>query len=150
MKDNTIIIVPGYKAQQNMEAYTETICENIMINNTYYGNILMCLTELNELLMESDISSEVKFSYKTDFSDLEIHALYLDKQEYKRHKMDSNQIISNKHYKLIETLSDGISIEENGITLNFNISALHNSIYESRLKYLKKYFSKMLVITEES
>ena len=150
MKDNSIIFIPGLKAQRSIEAYTEKICDNLFINDTYFGNILMCLTELNELFIENEIDGEVELSYETDFTNLAISAEPIEEEENKRHKIDKVLINSNEHYQLIETLSDDIKIEEDGITLGFNIGALHKSIYESRLKHLKVYFNKMVGVAHES
>lgn len=150
MKDNSIIFIPGPKAQRNIEAYTEKICDNLFINDTYYGNILMCLTELNELFIENEIENEVELSYETDFNNLSISAIFADNESNSRNKTD-NELIHNKvQYQLIETLSDEVLIHENGISLGFNIGALHKSIYESRLKHLKVYFNKMVGIAHES
>ncbi len=150
MKDNSIVFVPGNAAQRCIEAYTEKICENLFMNDTYFGNILMCLTELNELLKENKISEEVVLSYKTDFTDLVINAKLSENEDIKRLKTNNMLSDSGIRFKLIETLSDGIRIIDNDLILEFNIGALHNSIYESRLKHLKTYFNKMLVLAGES
>jgi len=150
MKDNSIVFVPGNAAQSYIEAYTEKICENLFMNDTYFGNILMCLTELNELLKENKISEEVVLSYKTDFTDLVINAKLSENEDIKRLKTNNMLSESGIRFKLIETLSDGIRIIDNDLILEFNIGALHNSIYESRLKHLKTYFNKMLVLAGES
>ncbi len=150
MKDNSIVFVPGNEAQSCIEAYTEKICENLFMNDTYFGNILMCLTELNELLKENKIREEIVLSYKTDFTDLVIKAKLSENEDIKRLKTNNMLSDSGIRFKLIETLSDGIRIIDNDLILEFNIGALHNSIYESRLKHLKTYFNKMLVLAGES
>jgi len=150
MKDNSIIFVPGPKAQRSIEAYTEKICDNLFINDTYFGNILMCLTELNELFIENKIENEVELSYETDFTNLAITTSIAENEVDKQQKTFKEQIYNNIHYQLIETLSDEVQIHENGIILGFNISALHKSIYESRLRHLKVYFNKMVGVAHES
>ena len=150
MKDNTIVFVPGSKALRSIEAYTEKICENLFINDTYFGNILMCLTELNELFNENGIRNEVELSYQTDFTDLIINANIIESEDYIRLKTNKDLSQNDVHYHIIETLSDGVQILDDGIILEFNISALHKSIYESRLNHIKIYFNKMVGVNHES
>lgn len=150
MKDNSIIITPGNnKTVRIIEAYTETICENLFINDTYYGNILMCLTELNEIFADSEVNQKIKFSYETDFSTLIINAVFL---EGNHSRQQTNKAFSNNEirYQLLQTLSDKLQILDDRIIFDFNISALHRSIYESRTKHLKIYFDKVIGVTKES
>lgn len=150
MKNNSIIITPGNKKTVRIiEAYTETICENLFINDTYYGNILMCLTELNEIFADSEVNQKIKFSYETDFSTLIINAVFLGGNHIRQ---QTDKAFSNNEirYQLLQTLSDKLQILDDRIIFDFNISALHRSIYESRTKHLKIYFNKVIGVTKES
>lgn len=142
MKTNSIVFSPGLKAVRLLESFTDKICESLFINDTYYGNILMCLTDLNEILLHEDI--EVKLFYETDFSVLSIVAEKIDSSTNKR--QETNKVFKNNEleYQLIETLSDKFIIKTDTIEMEFNIGALHNSVYEERLRYLKDYFNKFI------
>jgi len=150
MKDNSIVITPGNnKTVRIIEEFAEKICENLLINDTYYGNILMCLTELNEIFAENVEGHKIKLYYETDFSTLNITAVFLE-DDIKRQQTDiilSNNII---RYNLIKTLSDDFQVFDDSIILDFNISALHRSIYESRAESLKLYFRKGIGVIRES
>lgn len=150
MKNNSIIITPGNKKTVRIiEAYTEKICENLFINDTYYGNILMCLTELNEIFSESETKQRIELNYETDFTTLIINAIFL---EGITSRQQTDKILKNNEirYQLLQTLSDKLQILDDRIILDFNISALHTSIYESRTRHLKIYFSKVGGVTKES
>jgi len=150
MKNNSIVITPGNnKTVRIIEAYTETICDNLFINDAYYGNILMCLTELNEIFADNDVMREIELSYETDFSNLIINAVFLDGNHI-RHQTDKSITDSEVHYQLLETLSDKLQVLDDRIILEFNISALHKSIYEERKLQLKIYFNKVVGVTKES
>jgi len=44
---------------------------------------------------------------------------------------------------LIQTLSDDlVIIEDNVLKISFDISAIHNKIYQDRIKYLRQFFEK--------
>ena len=38
---------------QEIEKFTDIVCDSLYINDTYYGNILMALTNAFELCMEN-------------------------------------------------------------------------------------------------
>lgn len=101
----------------------------------------MCLTELNEILFKEDI--KIKMFYETDFSVLTIVAEMPDSTINKRHETNNKPISSELDYRLIESLSDKFIVNNGRIIMEFNIGALHNSVYEERLKYLKEYFNRI-------
>ena len=142
MKNNRLVFSPGKESIRAIENYTDKICENLFINDTYFGNILMCLTELNEILAKDFFGQDFELYYQTDFRTLTIIVELLDIKEIKRHKTNKGLNNNKIQYDLLVSLSDGIKFENNKIVLDFNISALHKSIYEARLRHLREYFDK--------
>ena len=128
-----------------MEAYAEDLCDKLFINDTYYGNLLMCLNDLNEVLVSWAIEEKIELSYNTDFSILNIVAKGAEKESNKHFKTDNLSDDSNS-LSLIRTLSDDLLISDNTIEMQFNIGALHKSIYEERLKHLKTYLNKLIKV----
>ena len=141
MKTNSIVFTPGLNAIRLLESFTDKICESLFINDTYYGNILMCLTDLNEILLEEE--NKLKLYYKTDFSVLTIVAERVDVSVDKRHETNNDFSNNALEYQLITTLSDKFILKPDTIVMEFNIAALHNSVYEERLRYLKEYFNTL-------
>ena len=144
--NSTLIFTPGEQSRSLMEAYAENLCENLFINDTYYGNLLMCLSDLNEVLAEMGIVSEVSLNYQTDFSVLSIEAKLNDIECDMRLKTTKGQDGNSLRLELIKTLSDKLIIHANGISMEFNIGALHKSIYEERLKHLRVYLDKLIKV----
>lgn len=144
MKNNTIFFKPGNSAVRSIESYTEKLCENLFINDTYYGNLLMCLTDLNELLHSFSYTEEVSLSYETDFASLVITANISEKEINKRQQTDKSLNANTERFHLIKTLSDNLVVDKDEVRLEFNISALHRSVYNDRLQKLTAYFNKVL------
>jgi len=148
MKNNIFVFSPGVKSIRAIENYTDKICENLFINDTYYGNILMCLTEINDLLGRDNTDCNFELYYKTDFKVLTFIIKPIENKTIKRQKTKITLDVSMIQTDLILSLSDNFNVIDNSIVIDFKIGALHKSIYEERLKHLKKYFNKFAGVIE--
>jgi hypothetical protein len=132
---------------REIERITDLICDQLFINDTYYGSILMALTEVFDLLLKEQDSESFNVEYETDYQNLTISIYPVDKQITARFKLrvdiDSLQDLEEeKGIFLIKSLADELMItDENTICLNFDISALHNKIYQERAALLSNYFN---------
>jgi hypothetical protein len=138
---------------RDIENFVDTICDQLFINDTYYGNILMSLTELfNCLLDANNDNKNVNIIYNSDYKKINISFYPIDNQIIKSltKAINLDDIIhqeSNKNIFLINSLVDNITINTLGqLSFEFDISALHNEIYYNRAGLLKKYFSKQSVV----
>ncbi len=138
---------------RNIENFVDTICDQLFINDTYYGNILMSLTELFNCLLTSNGDNEnVNIIYNSDYKKINISFYPVDNQivESLTKAINIDDIIqeeSNKNIFLINSLVDNITINKLGqLSFEFDISALHNEIYYHRAALLKKYFSKQTIV----
>jgi hypothetical protein len=143
MRENRIVFEPGVKAVRQIESFVDIICESLFINNSYYGNILMCLSDFNEILSNMGFSESVELNYFTDFTLLSLSAQLSENEIEKRHQTNNNFENCDLEFGLIRSLSDNLVIKENRILMEFNIGALHKSIYEYRLDKMNKYFQKL-------
>jgi hypothetical protein len=132
---------------REIERIVDLICDQLFINDTYYGSILTSLTEVFALLLSEQHSESFNVEYRTDYQVLTISIYPVDKHIIARFELPVN-IDSLKDTDeqtgifLIKSLVDElITKEENIIELNFDISALHNEIYNHRVNLLKKYFN---------
>ncbi len=144
------------KCIRDVEIFVDTICDQLFINDTYYGNILMSLTELfNYLLMSNNKNSNLNITYNSDYRKIGISFYPVDNQVIKSFLKTINidDVInqeSNKNIFLIKSLVDNITMNDKGnLTFEFDISALHNEVYNHRASLLRKYFSKQTVRVKE-
>lgn len=136
---------------RDIEIFVDTICDQLFINDTYYGNILMSLTELFNYLLDSE-NDTLNITYNSDYKKIEISFYPVDIQMFSSltKSINIDDIIhqeSNKNIFLINSLVDNITTNIDGnLSFEFDISALHNEIYNHRSELLTKYFSKQLVV----
>lgn len=140
-----LVFKPGMDALRQIEIYIDNLCENLFINETYYGNLQISLNNLNDWLFDLGQSSSVKLTYVTDHKILRFIIEGIDNQVYK--KMRTHNELTNSEIKIVilKQLCDSLLINDGMIILNFEIGALHNSIYKSRVNLLNAYFKKVKI-----
>lgn len=140
-----LVFKPGMDALRQIEIYIDNLCENLFINETYYGNLQISLNNLNDWLFDLGQSSSVKLTYVTDHKILRFIIEGIDNQVYKKMRTHNEQINSDINIVILKQLCDSILINDGMIILNFEIGALHNSIYKSRVILLNAYFKKVKI-----
>jgi phosphoribosylformylglycinamidine (FGAM) synthase PurS component len=149
--NQSISIQLSHKNIRQIESLVDTVCDQLFINDTYYGNILVSVTEMFNLLVENNEGNNVSITYFSDYKTMNIRFEPIDLQlissfestvdlENTDEQQDSTTIF------LIKSLVDKLSLDENMINLEFDISALHNEIYNQRKSMLKEYFIKNTVV----
>ena len=132
---------------RELERIVDLICDQLFINDTYYGSILMTLTEVFELLLREEQSEPFNVEYHTDYQILTISIYPIDKPIIARFEspVNINSLQESDEQTavfLINSLVDELQLtDENSIHFNFDISALHNEVYQQRLNHLKLYFN---------
>ncbi len=135
---------------RRIEEFVDTICEQLFINDTYYGNILISITEFFNYLIEHkhNDNSDIRIVYFSDYKTVNITFYPIDNQLITllsaHNDIDTMPLEGDtKSLFVLFSLVDKISINENNsISFEFDISAVHNSIYNSRSELLKIYFEK--------
>lgn len=133
---------------RSVELFVDTVCDQLFINDTYYGNILMSVTELFNYLVENNQGGNVNIAYNSDYESIAVSFQPINSQLVTKlaNKIEIDQILDkdeDKNLFLIQSLADNINqIDPETLSLEFDISALHNAIYQQRSSLLKKYFSK--------
>ncbi len=136
---------------RDIESFVDTICDQLFINETYYGNILMSLTELFNYLLINNQKENLNITYNSDYKSIAISFQPIDYQLITKFSeiMDVDEILhqnNDENIFLIQSLVDNISISnENTLSFEFDISALHNEVYNQRAATLKEYFSKQTI-----
>ena len=130
--DQTVTVKLIPENIREIEAFVDRVCDQLFINDTYYGNILMSLTEMFNYLLGHNSVKKLEITYNSNYE-----------------KIDIDNVVDEENHKnlfLIHSLVDTVHVSENEIlSLEFDISALHNEIYQSRKSLLKDYFSKQEV-----
>ena len=132
---------------RKIEHFVDDICDQLFINDTYYGNILMSITELFNTMCEKSPGEILNITYNTDYKKVTISAQPIDSEIINVIESDINldNILDgqfNKNIFLIKSLVDQYEIKEDALILNFDISALHNEIYKKRASQLQNYLKK--------
>lgn len=136
---------------REIELFVDTVCDQLFINDTYYGNILMSVTELFNYLVANNQNDSINITYNSDYENINISFQPVDNQSIARlsGEVDFEKLMhqeDDKNLFLIHSLVDNINlVDENTLSLEFDISALHNEIYQKRSLLLKEYFSKQSV-----
>jgi hypothetical protein len=135
-------------ALREIEHFADLICDQLFINETYYGNILMALTEFFDLLLKTSQEEMLKATYSTDYQEIKIQLQPIEPELITRFEQELNidtlsDEKSDKSIYLIKKLVDNIDFPgKDSVSLVFDISALHNEVYEHRKSHLHSYFSE--------
>ena len=131
---------------RRVEQIVDLVCDQLFINETYYGSILIASTEMFDLLLNNKHSETFEIEYNTDYQELTIsfypvHEDLIEKIE-QHITIDSLKEGSDEtKIYLLKSLVDNLNTTEDEIVhLGFDISALHNKIYQQRVDQINKYF----------
>lgn len=132
---------------REIERIVDLICDQLFINDTYYGSILMALTEMFTLLLDNNNSKPFKIEYSTDYQQLKLSVFPVDaiissgfEEEIAITKLQESD--SLRSVFLIKSLVDSIDVlDTHTVNMGFDISALHNKVYNHRSTLLNMYFN---------
>jgi hypothetical protein len=139
---------------RKIEQFVDDICDQLFINDTYYGNILMSITELFQALCQKTPGEVLNITYNTDYKEIKITAQPVDNEiiNIVESDIDIDQVTEgtyNKNVYLIKSLVDQFEVNDDALVLNFDISALHNEIYKKRAEQLQAYLKNEKVKKKE-
>jgi hypothetical protein len=139
---------------RKIEQFVDDICDQLFINDTYYGNILMSITELFQALCQKTPGEVLNITYNTDYKEIKITAQPVDNEiiNVVESDIDIDQVTEgtyNKNVYLIKSLVDQFEVNDDALVLNFDISALHNEIYKKRAEQLQAYLKNEKVKKKE-
>ena len=145
--DQSIEVPLQPQSTRDIEQFVDTICDQLLINDAYYGNILISVTTFFEELVKKQKRSKVLITYNTDHQIVRISFQPIENQFVKlieRHgeEIEDIDIEIDKLDFLLHTLVDHIEFDNSDkITLEFDISALHNKVFKHRQTQLNAYFN---------
>jgi hypothetical protein len=145
--DQSIEVPLALQSAREIEHFVDTICDQLFINDAYYGNILISVTTFFEELLRKPASKSVILTYHTDHQSVRVSFQPVDNQFVKllEKKGESSEDIGNESDRLnflLHTLVDHVEFDDSDkVTLEFDISALHNRVFEHRQNQLSAYFN---------
>ena len=159
-ENNIQLLLPSLPENiHQVEKFIEDICDEYNINNTYFGNILVALTEAVENAMRHGNGNNPEKNVQIIFSLKPEGLSFLVKDEGEGFNInlipdptDLNtdpKELKGRGIFLIRTLADEISYTDNGKSLEiiFKISSIDSEIAIDRINRLKKYSAGTKKIT---
>lgn len=131
-----------------IEHFVDYLCDTLMINDAYFGNILMSLTEFFSLIVDFQKDQTIEISYNTDYQRLNVnfHPIIPEIIDALNSEVDLTNVVDseiNKRIFILNKLVDNIMQGENDtVSLIFDISALHSMVYDDRKNKLQAFYRK--------
>ncbi|HDO28272.1 MAG TPA: hypothetical protein ENH02_09175 [Bacteroidetes bacterium] len=134
------------KSITQIEGFVDKLFSQFQISETYYGNILMSLTEFISLIPNYQEGIGVKLTYKPGNQQAKVKIqpvsdeliVILDRKIDLKNVLDNEE---NKKIYIIKKLVDEIVLKsDNAVTFVFEVGALHNEVFEDRRNKLQTFF----------
>lgn len=146
------LILPSLSENiHKVEKFVEDICDEFNINNTYFGNILVALTEAVENAMKHGNANDPFKTVQIIFSSNPEGLSFVIKDEGKGFDLnaipdptdlniDAEQI-KGRGIFLIRSLADEVNFTNKGscVEMIFKISSINHELAVERMNLLKKY-----------
>jgi hypothetical protein len=78
MNDQSLEVALEPQSIIKIERFVDTVCDQLLINDTYYGSILMAVTEMFSICLEKSESNILSIQYSTDYQTLKINFQPID------------------------------------------------------------------------
>ena len=152
MKKHTLKIKSDINQIHEVEKFIEDICDYYNINNSYFGNIVVAVSEAVENSIihgnKCDTSKTVHISFEANQKGI-VFTIEDEGDGFKFDNIpDPTDIQSNPEKKgtgifLIKTLTDEALFLNNGgkIQLKFNITSINREVFSRRMKHVDEYFN---------
>ncbi len=161
MKKHTLKIKSDLHEIPEVERFVEDICDYYNLNDSYFGNILIAVTEAvenaiihgNQQDKKKQVLIQFDFSQKGIGFTIEDEGTGFDFQSIP----DATDTQNNPDKKgtgiyLIKVLADEVHFLENGrkVQLQFNITSINKEIFINRKKHIDDYFKVKKNIFEKN
>jgi hypothetical protein len=136
----------GKSSIHEIEFFVDFVCDQLQINETYSGNILVALSEFFNVMNGMYSKEKCVISYSTDYQCIKIvfkptdnQVVMLLKEEIEISNVENSS--RNASMYLIHSLVDNIEIiDDHEVNFIFDISAVHNKVLHQRKNLLTDYF----------
>ena len=145
---NDILKINCLKSESYLiEKFVEELSKNLFINETYFGNLLTSLTLFFNYVVEKNQCRKLNINYITNYKILTINIEGVKKDAASKllnqiELKDTENNEEENNIFLIQSLTDKIKYKNGKLKLVYDISALHDQIFNERKKLIKDFFSK--------
>jgi hypothetical protein len=139
--NNAVELIVDKSNQYIIEQFVEEVSDKLMINDTYFGNLISGLNDFYSLLIDIQPDTSIKVAYITDYQSIsflfygvsrETASLFENTTENSLDKIDDSVFI-------ISNLTESIEVSQDGVVLTFDIGAMNRKIYDYRKTILSEY-----------
>jgi len=139
--NNAVELIVDKSNQYIIEQFVEEVSDKLMINDTYFGNLISGLNDFYSLLIDIQPNTSIRLAYITDYQSIsflfygvsrETASLFENTTENGLDKIDDSVFI-------ISNLTESIEVSEDGVVLTFDIGAMNRKIYDYRKTILSEY-----------
>ena len=159
--DKIELVLPSSMGNiHQVERFVEGICDEFNINNTYFGNILVALTEAVENAIKHGNKNNNSKAVTIVFSSKPDGFSFLISDE--GNGFDLNQIPDptdpntdpeeqkGRGIFLMRNLADEINFNGNNVELIFKISSINKEMSKMRIKQLQQFFGSKEAIASKT
>jgi hypothetical protein len=139
--NNAVELIVDKSNQYIIEQFVEEVSDKLMINDTYFGNLISGLNDFYSLLIDIQPDTSIRVAYITDYQSIsflfygvsrETASLFENTTENSLDKIDDSVFI-------ISNLTESIEVSQDGVVLTFDIGAMNRKIYDYRKTILSEY-----------
>ena len=143
--NNSIAFKVNPSNQHIVEQYVEDICDKLIINETYFGNLLSGVNEVFLLMIENQLNTSVIIDYSTDYQYITISFIGVSRETINSFNDNPTNLNQSDFMILVNNLTEKIIIEPEKLSLVFSIGALNDKVYQFRKNKLDNYFRRFNV-----
>jgi serine/threonine-protein kinase RsbW len=161
MRKHTLKIRSDINEIHEVERFVEDICDYYNINNSYFGNIIVAISEAVENSIvhgnKQDALKSVNISFEANQKGI-VFSIEDEGEGFNFEEIpDPTDIKNNPEKKgtgifLIKTLADEALFLNNGrkVQIQFNITSINREVFTRRMKHIDEYFEVKKNIFEKN
>jgi serine/threonine-protein kinase RsbW len=161
MRKHTLKIRSDINEIHEVERFVEDICDYYNINNSYFGNIIVAISEAVENSIvhgnKQDPSKSINISFESNQKGI-VFSIEDEGEGFSFENIpDPTDIQNNPEKKgtgifLIKTLADEALFLNNGrkVQIQFNITSINREVFTRRMKQVDEYFEVKKNIFEKN
>jgi len=145
-QENSVTIKVEPSGQYFIEQYIDNVCDKLLINEVYYGNLLTGINILFSLLNEKQYNTRVTIGYKTDYHRINVEFTGVSRETMMLIDQNAANVDDNDRLVILYNLTEDVMVNDGKISLVFNIGAMNYGIYQMRKKLLNDYFNGLFTV----
>ena len=139
--NNAVELIVDKSNQYIIEQFVEDVSDKLMINDTYFGNLISGLNDFYSLLVDFQPGTSINLAYITDYQSISFlfHGVSRETASLFENTSANNLDKIDDSVFIISNLTENIEVSKDGVVLTFDIGAMNRKIYDYRKKILSEY-----------